>query len=224
MLGELREAGHAAAAVERFEGLLPTLQKGELSLEALPALLGGAASDAGPTFESLGWIIRTANREMPAGAQVRFDPTLVRGMGYYTGTIFEATSPAFPSSIAGGGRYDKLIGRMINRDVPACGFSIGFERLVTILTERGAASAAPGPAPAPRRVAFLVDAAGDLGPALAAARALRAAGDLVSLEVRRKNVGRQLEALAEGGFAAYAVVETGGVASVKPLTARRGRE
>ncbi len=224
VLGELREAGHAPAAIERFEGLLPTLQKGELSLDALPGLLGGTAGDAGPACDSLAWIIRTVNREMPAGAQVRFDPTLVRGMGYYTGTIFEATSPAFPSSIAGGGRYDKLIGRMIKGDVPACGFSIGFERLVTILSERGAGAGTPGPASAPRRVAFLVDAAGDLGPVLAAARALRAGGDLVSLEVRRKNVGRQLEALAEQGFSAYAAVEAGGAATVKPLTARRGRE
>ena len=224
VLGELREAGHAAAVIERFERLLPTLQKGELSLEALPGLLGQAAGDAAPAFDSLAWIIQTVNREMPAGAQVRFDPTLVRGMGYYTGTIFEAISPAFPSSIAGGGRYDKLIGRMIKRDIPACGFSIGFERLVTILSEGGGSPTAPASAPLPRRVAFLVDATGDLGAALAAARALRAAGDLVSLEVRRKNMGRQLEALAEQGFSAYAVVESGGAASVKPLTARRGHE
>ena len=81
---------------------------------------------------------------MPAGARVQFDPTLVRGMGYYTGTIFEMVSPAFPSSIAGGGRYDRMIGRLLGREVPACGFSIGFERLITILTERGAARARTG--------------------------------------------------------------------------------
>ena len=67
-----------------------------------------------------------------------FDPTLVRGMGYYTGTIFEIKSEDFKgSSIAGGGRYDKMIGKFTGNDTPACGFSIGFERIVTILLENG---------------------------------------------------------------------------------------
>jgi histidyl-tRNA synthetase len=68
---------------------------------------------------------------------IRFDPTLVRGMGYYTGPIFEISHTGYPSSIAGGGRYDNMIGRFLGRPVPACGFSIGFERLVEILEERG---------------------------------------------------------------------------------------
>src|SRR4030095_1095829 len=126
-------------------------------------------------------ILRTASQAMPTGARAEFDPTLVRGMGYYTGTIFEATSPAYPSSIAGGGRYDRMIGRLLNRDVPACGFSIGFERLIGILSERAQAPGAPATAGAgARRVAFLVDEHGDLTPALAASRALRTGGDLVS--------------------------------------------
>ena len=145
-------------------------------------------------------------------------------MGYYTGTIFEATSPAYPSSIAGGGRYDKMIGRMINRDVPACGFSIGFERLIGMLTERAQVSGAPAAAGAgARRVAFLVDEQGDLTPALAASRALRAGGDQVSLQVKRKNLGKQLETLATHGFTAYATCEAGGTPIVKPLM-RRGRD
>ena len=66
-----------------------------------------------------------------------FDPTLVRGMGYYTGTIFEIAIPEFGGSCGGGGRYDKMVGRFTGKDVPACGFSIGFERIVTILLENG---------------------------------------------------------------------------------------
>jgi histidyl-tRNA synthetase len=226
VLGELRAEGADAAAVERFERLLPALQKGEMSLEALPGLLGGSGEDAGAALDSISWIMGTVNREMPRGAGVRFDPTLVRGMGYYTGTIFEATSPAYPSSIAGGGRYDRMIGRMIARDVPACGFSIGFERLIGILTEQAPGTAGPALAASARRVALLVNAEvdADLAPALAAARALRAAGDLVSLEVRRKNLGRQLESLAEHGFTAFATVEGQGPPTVKPLAARKGRE
>ena len=224
VLSELRDDGAPPTAVERFERLLPTLQKGELSLDALPALLGADASAAGGAFDSLASILRTVNQAMPAGARAQFDPTLVRGMGYYTGTIFEATSPAYPSSIAGGGRYDKLIGRMINRDIPACGFSIGFERLIGILSDRApAAGAAAAPAAGGRRIALLVEDGADLTPVLAAARALRASGDLVSLEVKRKNLGKQLEALATHGFTAYVQGEPGGAPVVKPLT-RRGRD
>jgi histidyl-tRNA synthetase len=217
VVGELRAGDLPPDAIERFQRLLPTLQAGETSLSSLRASLGSSGAEA---FDSLEWIIRTANVEMPGGARVRFDPTLVRGMGYYTGTIFEVASPAFRSSIAGGGRYDRMVGRLLGREVPACGFSIGFERLIMILTERGQAT--PGPIAAAsmgRRVALLVDGGGDLTAALAAARVLRGEGQLVSLELKRKNVGKQLADLATHGFWGYAVVEGPGPLTVKPLTA-----
>ena len=66
-----------------------------------------------------------------------FDPTLVRGMSYYTGTIFEIAIPEFGGSCGGGGRYDKMVGKFTGHDVPACGFSIGFERIVLLLMEQG---------------------------------------------------------------------------------------
>ena len=66
-----------------------------------------------------------------------FDPTLVRGMSYYTGTIFEIAMPEFGGSCGGGGRYDKMIGKFTGQDVPACGFSIGFERIIMLLLESG---------------------------------------------------------------------------------------
>jgi histidyl-tRNA synthetase len=224
VLGELRQAGLAAAAVDRFERLLPTLQKGDSSLETLRAALG--PGDAGEAIASLAWIIETTGGEMPAGTRVQFDPTLVRGMGYYTGTIFEIASPAFPSSIAGGGRYDRMVGKLLGREVPACGFSIGFERLISILVERGGAGALDSAAPAApaRRIAVLVDADGDLTAALATARSLRAGGDLVSLELKRKNVGRQLTDLGTHGFWGYAVSGGPGPVAVKPLTARGERQ
>ena len=68
---------------------------------------------------------------------IRFTPTLVRGQSYYTGTIFEVTMDDFGGSVAGGGRYDKMIGRFTGQDTPACGFSIGFERIVMLLLENG---------------------------------------------------------------------------------------
>lgn len=214
VLAELREAARDAGAITRFEALLPTLQKGDLSLEALRTALG--ASDE-PAFASLATIIGAAAGALPAGAHVQFDPTLVRGMGYYTGTIFEVSMPGFAGSVAGGGRYDRMVGKLLGRDIPACGFSIGFERLVAILGERGGAAPGAVPAGEPRRVALIVDDSADVAAALAAARALRAGGDLVSVELRRKNVGKQLEDLVRHGFDAHATLDAEGRPSVKPL-------
>lgn len=69
--------------------------------------------------------------------RIKFDPTLVRGMGYYTGTIFEIKTEAFSSSVGGGGRYDRMVGKFTGQDVPAVGFSIGFERIMTVLMDNG---------------------------------------------------------------------------------------
>jgi histidyl-tRNA synthetase len=224
VLAELREAGHDPGAVARFETLLPTLQKGTMSLAEVRAA-SGAAGEEGAAFEWLEAIVRTAGAELPAGAQLRFDPTLVRGMGYYTGTIFEVVAPSFPSSIAGGGRYDRMIGRLLGREVPACGFSIGFERLIAILGEQrpAVASGTDRADGAAERLALLVEGTADLTTALAAARRLRSEGHLVSLEVKRRNLGKQLEDLATHGFSAWATCEGAGPVTVKPLTARRHR-
>ena len=82
-------------------------------------------------------ILSVTNQTVKNG-KVVFDVTLVRGMGYYTGTIYEVAAEGLSSAIAGGGRYDKMIGRLTGQDVPACGFSIGFERIVLLMQERGA--------------------------------------------------------------------------------------
>ncbi len=219
VLGELREGGHETKAVRSFEALLPVLQKAEVSLEGLRAALPGAgATDA---WQSLATIIATANAEIAAGCRVRFDPTLVRGMGYYTGPIFEIAAAGYPSSIAGGGRYDRMIGRLLGREVPASGFSIGFERLISILGERGGVPAREGAAAPQRRVALLVDDSGDVAAAVRAAKALRAEGYLVSLEVRRKNVKKQLDDLLTHGVWGYAALDDPARApQVKPLVRR----
>ena len=220
VLAELREGGHHAGPLRRFEALLPALQKEELSLDGLRAALAGTKdpSEVTGAWDSLATIIATANAEIAAGCRVRFDPTLVRGMGYYTGPIFEIAAAAYPSSIAGGGRYDRMIGRLLGREVPASGFSIGFERLISILAERGGVPARGGAETAPRRVALLVDDGGDVAAAVRAAKALRAEGHLVSLEVRRKNVKKQLDDLMTHGFWGHATLEAGADRpQVKPL-------
>jgi histidyl-tRNA synthetase len=130
-----------------------------------------------------------------------FDPTLVRGMGYYTGTIFEIEAPGYSGSIAGGGRYDKMIGKLLGRDVPACGFSIGFERLMQILEERGTMPPAAG-----QKLALIFDAAADdLAAVLATAAALRGQGYVVNMQPRQKKMRRQLDELAIQGYTQMAL-------------------
>ena len=89
---------------------------------------------------------------MAASFKMVFDPTLVRGMSYYTGTIFEIAMPELGAACGGGGRYDKMIGKFTGNDVPACGFSIGFERIILLLMESGFKIPER-----PKRVAYLVE-------------------------------------------------------------------
>jgi histidyl-tRNA synthetase len=130
-----------------------------------------------------------------SATRVRIDPTLARGMGYYTGPIFEVAVEGLPYSLAGGGRYDRMIGGLTGRDVPATGFSIGFERLVLLLQERGVS-----PAAAPRRVALVYGAEDDLASAMHEASRRRADGAIVSVIARRRKAGKQRADLERQGF------------------------
>ena len=89
------------------------------------------------TADGMEMIISSVEAAKEAEFGIKFDPTLVRGQSYYTGTIFEITMDDFGGSVAGGGRYDKMIGKFTGQDTPACGFSIGFERIVMLLLENG---------------------------------------------------------------------------------------
>jgi histidyl-tRNA synthetase len=126
-------------------------------------------------------------------------------MGYYTGPIFEVQHGGGTSSIAGGGRYDRMIGKFIGREVPATGFSIGFERVISILLERGPGTEADG-----ERVVLVFDEAEALGPVLALARDLREQGKAVLLEVRAKRLGKQLQDLESRGYRRIGVVGADG--------------
>jgi histidyl-tRNA synthetase len=136
---------------------------------------------------------------LPSDLAWEFDPSLVRGMGYYTGQIFEVTHPASGGSVAGGGRYDELIGRFLGTDVPACGFSIGFERIVDLLAS----------APAREAVAVLYESDTPMTTVLATARALRADGRSASPVRRSGKFGAQLGRLEEWGFTSFVHVRAG---------------
>jgi histidyl-tRNA synthetase len=91
---------------------------------------------AGPTaIEELDTIVQLADGG-PAHGRIRIDPSLARGLSYYTGAIMEIAVPDLPGSLGGGGRYDNLVGMFLGRDVPACGFSLGLERIIVVMTER----------------------------------------------------------------------------------------
>ena len=159
------------------------------------------ASGLEEAASNLDEIISTARELVGAGVQIVFDPTLVRGMGYYTGPIFEVTVDGFGISIAGGGRYDEMIGKFSGEDVCACGFSIGFERIIAVLKDAGVASlAADLPEGA---VAFLVDAKADASQradALRRAQELRESGRDAAVLPMRKNMKRQIQTLEAQGF------------------------
>jgi len=131
--------------------------------------------------------------------RLRFDPTLVRGMGYYTGTIFEIEHPESGSSIGGGGRYDGMVGRWLGTDAPAVGISIGFERAVDLVEETRDDS---------KSLVLVLDSAEPkvIGNALNLQQQAIAAGFRVRLEQRPKKLNLLLDSMAEQGFGSFATV------------------
>ena len=131
-----RSAARQPEVRQRKEGKEP-----QKRVRRLGALLSEAGAVDPQVPEGLAHIMDTVLEVAETSFKLVFDPTLVRGMSYYTGTIFEVAMEGFGGSVAGGGRYDKMIGRFTGMDTPACGFSIGFERIVTILLGCGLYSA-----------------------------------------------------------------------------------
>jgi histidyl-tRNA synthetase len=191
----------------------------ELAVESTPltaesvarALPGGVAPDAVAGLAAIGAALRDAG----VAGDLVFDPFLVRGMGYYTGTIFEIEHPEFSFSLGGGGRYDGMIGRFLGEDVPACGFSIGFERIIDLIadTDTGGAEA----------IVLVHDKNAHPTRLLALKTQLVARGARVRLERRTKNLGPMLDRAAASGFSAFAIVGSeitdAGQLDLRPLTA-----
>jgi histidyl-tRNA synthetase len=130
---------------------------------------------------------------------VVIDPTLVRGMGYYTGPIFEISHPGSPGSIAGGGRYDGMIGRFLGHDVPACGFSIGFERIVGLLSTTAAIERP--------LVALVHTPDADITRLIRAQNQLIAAGCSVRFVPSAARLNRLLTGLKAEGFTGFVTVD-----------------
>ena len=151
----LEQEGEAIIAIDKLDkigasGVDAELEKKGLGPEARQKLLGlttpgldlaGARALLGDHAGGLAALkeveeVLALGALGPAGEHLRFDPVLARGLGYYTGTIFEISVDDLAGSLGGGGRYDRLIGMFLGKDVPACGFSIGFERILVVMEER----------------------------------------------------------------------------------------
>jgi histidyl-tRNA synthetase len=132
---EMEESGYPKESIEKYLGLFREVTNDITGIHYLKETLGDFL--AAETAEGLEQIMTSVNAVKEADFTVQFDPTLVRGMSYYTGTIFEISMDEFGGSVGGGGRYDKMIGKFTGQDTPAVGFSIGFERIVMLLLERG---------------------------------------------------------------------------------------
>ena len=136
VLKEMTENGFSSESVQAYGQLSMALKGAEMPLKALADLLAGNA-ESERQIRDLEAIIEAVGQAASVPFTVRFDPTLVRGMSYYTGPIFELELDGFGGSSGGGGRYDEMVGKFTGQSVPACGISIGFERLILILTESG---------------------------------------------------------------------------------------
>ncbi|BAW05096.1 histidyl-tRNA synthetase [Nocardia seriolae] len=190
---ELDKLGFSAdsinTALDKISSLqdIPAEKLADTLTATVPSLADDVVADLAATTASLDALAQQRPLKW------EFDPTLVRGMGYYTGQIFEITHPEMSSSVAGGGRYDKLIGRSLGKDVPACGFSIGFERIVGLLTDDIQRNA----------TAVLTESDVPISDALTVARSLRSSDRVIEVVRRSGKLGAQLKRLQSSGFSTF---------------------
>ena len=193
---ELLEAGYKTEQVEKYLELFTIVTKDVQGVRKLGEILKDVMPET--VTKGLAYIMDTVKDVAVAKFNIEFDPTLVRGMSYYTGTIFEVAMEGFGGSVAGGGRYDKMIGRFTGMETPACGFSIGFERIVTILMDQN--FKAPTQA---SKIAYLFEKGLDskrLGEVINEAMKERSEGTEVLVAQMNKNKKFQKEQLQKDGY------------------------
>lgn len=205
------DAKAAARMGEVLSGVAPKLEGDGITLDA--ASIRGVLPEGMPDegVNSLVELGEALEGTLPEGVSVRFDPTLVRGMGYYTGTIFEVAHPESGSSVGGGGRYDGMVGRFLGQDVPAVGFSIGFERVVDLISLPETVTS--------EAIALVYDADVPKPTLMALKRELVHEGHRVRLEKRQKNMKTLLDRIESEGFTKFALVNTN-TQSVRDLELR----
>lgn len=194
--GELQEMGYSRENVATYLSLFDETPSDVSGIRYLKDKLGDYLKEE--TAESMEMIMSSVEAAKECEFRLKFDPTMVRGQSYYTGTIFEIRMDEFGGSVAGGGRYDKMIGKFTGQDTPACGFSIGFERIVMLLLENG--YQVPG---SKEKKAYLLEKKlpGDaVLKVLALAKQDREAGKQVLIVQMKKNKKFQKDQLVDEGY------------------------
>mgnify|MGYP002509940387 FL=1 len=193
---ELNDAGYGRECVSRYMELYRGLENTDDMVGYLADKLSGILP--AEIMESFKEIIDSVEATKGDFFEIVFDPTLVRGMSYYTGTIFEIDMPEFGGSCGGGGRYDKMVGKFTGNDVPACGFSIGFERIILLLLESGFKVPKAG-----RKIAYLMEKglpSDKLCEVMAMAQKEREEGNQILVARMNKNKKFQKEQLTSQGY------------------------
>lgn len=193
---ELLESGYPAEAVQKCKELFASVTNDIAGVRYMKETLGDSLEEG--AAEDLETIISTVEAVKSADFKIIFDPTLVRGMSYYTGPIFEIAMDEFGGSVGGGGRYDEMIGKFTGNDTCACGFSIGFERIVMLLLERD--YQVPR---AKEKKAYLIDKkapASVMQKVIEKAKADREKGIRVNINIMKKNKKFQKEQLMAEGY------------------------
>lgn len=196
---ELLEAGYTKEQTEKYLDLFKGMEEADEPISYITEILADFLPEG--LKESFQEIIDSVEATKGDFFELKFDPTLVRGMSYYTGTIFEIAMPEFGGSCGGGGRYDKMIGRFTGNDVPACGFSIGFERIIMLLLESGFQVPGKG-----KKVAYLMEKglpADRLCQVIAQAQEERKDGNQVLVVRMNKNRKFQKEQLTAQGYGEF---------------------
>ena len=196
---ELSEAGYEKDKIDQYLALFGSVTPDAAGVRSLGETLKDVMEPE--KAENLAAIMDSVNSIATSQFDIIFDPTLVRGMSYYTGTIYEIQVDGFPGSVGGGGRYDKMIGKFTGMETPACGFSIGFERIITILMEEG--FTIPG---STEKKAFLIEkgvSAEVMTAAIKEAMDERARGVSVLVSQMNKNKKFQKENLQKEGYTEF---------------------
>ncbi|MBQ9198592.1 MAG: histidine--tRNA ligase [Lachnospiraceae bacterium] len=196
---ELLGCGYSSEAVDKYLNLFDKATGDIEGVRFIRDELGDFLDTE--VSDNLETIITSVENAKAADFKMQFDPTLVRGMSYYTGPIFEISMDEYGGSVGGGGRYDEMIGKFIGTPTPACGFSIGFERIIMLLLENDFKVPGEG-----EKKAYLVEKgmpSDKLLKILEKAREERAGGKSVNVVVMKKNKKFQKDQMAEEGYTEF---------------------
>jgi len=193
---ELEKEGFDKACVDKYLAMFEEITNDVQGVRYVKEKLEGVLE---PEYaDGLELIMNSVDAVKAADFKLAFDPTLVRGMSYYTGPIFEISMDEFGGSVGGGGRYDEMIGKFTGNNTCACGFSIGFERIIMLLMERGFQIPQIG-----TKKALLIEKnmpAEGMMKVLKQAEEDRKNGSVVTIAVMKKNKKFQKEQLKEEGY------------------------